>query len=264
MARSRCASRYPLPCDPHSDRLSTLVHPDLSRVSLYNDKLSFMRQPVKGTTEAGRRRESRARETRQRIVEAAVRLFIERGYVPTTVQAIADEAAVAAATIYQAYGTKQAILAAALDVMIAGDDAPLALLKRGWVAEAGGEQDVHRQLRLIVEGAAQVAARTAPLKDVMRDAAATDQAARELLRQDHERRHSTQEALVNLLIERRPLRAGIDHARAVDTFFALVNSHTYDLLVTQRGWTMPQWQDWLIDLIEHELFNRTRLVFERD
>ena len=217
---------------------------------------ALMRQPVKGTTEAGRRRESRARETRRRILEAAVRLFIERGYVSTTVQAIADEAAVAAATIYQAYGTKQAILASALDVMIAGDDTPLALLQRGWVADAAGEQDVHRQLRLIVEGAAQVAARTAPLKAVMRDAAATDPAARELIRQDHERRHSTQEGLVDLLIDRRPLRAGIDRARAVDTFFALVNSNTHDLLVTQRGWTMPQWHDWLIDLIEHELFAR--------
>ncbi len=169
-------------------------------------------------------------------------------------QAIADEAAVAPATIYQAFGTKQAILASALDVTIAGDDTPLALLQRGWVAAAAQELDVRRQLRLIIEGAAQVAARTAPLKSVMRDAAATELAARELIRQDHERRHSTQERLVDLLIERRPLRAGIDRSHAVDTFYALVNSDTYDLLVTQRGWTMPKWQDWLIDMIERQLF----------
>lgn len=213
-----------------------------------------MRQPVKGTTEAGRRRESRARDTRLRIIEAGVRLFVERGYVPTTVQSIADAAGVAPATIYQAFGTKQAILAAALDVTIAGDDAPLALLERGWVADARREQDARRQLRLIVEGAAHVAARTAPLKDVMRDAAATDLAARQLIRQDHERRHSTQQGLVDLLIERRPLRAGTDRRRAVGTFFALVNSSTYDLLVIQHGWSMTEWQHWLVDLIERELF----------
>jgi AcrR family transcriptional regulator len=213
-----------------------------------------MRQPVKGTTEAGRRRESRARQTRLRIIEAGVRLFTERGYVPTTVQSIADAAGVAPATVYQAFGTKQAILAAALDVTIAGDDAPLALLERGWVADARREQDTRRQLRLIVEGAARVAARTAPLKDVMRDAAATDSAARQLIRQDHERRHSTQEGLVDLLIERRPLRAGTDRRRAVGTFFALVNSSTYDLLVIQQGWSMTEWQNWLAGLIERELF----------
>ena len=205
-------------------------------------------------TAAGRRRESRARETRRRIIEAGVRLFLERGYVTTTVQAIADEADVAAATIYQAFGTKQAILAAALDVTIAGDDAPLPLLERGWVDAAGREQNFNRRLRLIVEGAAGVAARTAALKDVVRDAAATDIAARQLVRQDHDRRHRTQEGLVDLLIEARPLRTKLDRRRAVDTFFALVNSSTYDLLVIQQGWTITEWQHWLIHIIEQELF----------
>lgn len=213
-----------------------------------------MRQPVKGTTEAGRRREFQARDTRRRIIEAGVRLFLQRGYVPTTVQAIAGEAKVAPATIYQAFGTKQAILAAALDVTIVGDNTPPTLLQRGWVADARREQDAHRRLRLIVEGAAQVAARTAALKNVIRDAAATDPAAQELLRQDHQRRHITQAALVDLITQRRPLRTGTDRHRAIDTFFALVNSSTYEALVTHRGWTMTQWQDWLIDLIERELF----------
>ena len=213
-----------------------------------------MRQPVKGMTEAGRRRESRARETRRRVIEAGLRLFVDRGYIPTTVQAIAQEAGVAPATIYQAFGTKQAILAAALDVTIAGDDAPRAVLDRDWVADARREPDARQQLRLIVEGACQIAARTAPLKDVMRDAAAAEVAARELIRQDHERRHRTQEGLVDQLIERRPLRAGIDRRRAVDTFFALVNSATYELLVTQRGCTKTEWQNWVVDLIERELF----------
>jgi AcrR family transcriptional regulator len=213
-----------------------------------------MRQPVKGTTEAGRRRESRAHETRLRVIQAGLRLFLERGYVPTTVQAIAQEAGVAAATIYQAFGTKQAILAAALDLTVGGDDAPLAVLDRDWVADARREQDAGRQLRLIVEGASQIAARTVPLKEVMRDAAATEVAARELIRQDHERRYRTQAGLVDLLIERRPLRAGMDRSRAVDTFFALVNSATYELLVRQRRWTMTEWQSWVVDLIERELF----------
>src|SRR2546430_310345 len=75
-------------------------------VPLYEVRLSLVREPVKGTTAAGRRREARARETRERIIQAGVRLFLERGYVATTVQAIADEAGVAAATVYQAFGTK--------------------------------------------------------------------------------------------------------------------------------------------------------------
>ena len=60
---------------------------------------------------------------------------------------------------------------------------------------------------------------------------ATEAAARELIREDHERRHRTQEGLVDLLIENRQLRAGLNRRGAVDTFFALVNSATYELLV---------------------------------
>src|SRR5260370_21484086 len=112
-----------------------------------------MRQPVKGTTEAGRRRESNARETRRRIIEAGLRLFLENGYVNTTVQGIAQAAGVAPATIYQAFGTKHAVLAAALDVTVAGDDAPLAVLDQHWVTVARRERNRGRQLRLIVEGA---------------------------------------------------------------------------------------------------------------
>jgi AcrR family transcriptional regulator len=213
-----------------------------------------MSQPVKGKTEAGRRRESRARETRRRIIEAGLQLFVEKGYVNTTVQGIAVAADVAPATIYQAFGTKHAVLAAALDITVAGDDTPLAVLDRDWVEGARREKNRGRQLRLIVDGATQIAARTAPLKEILRDAAATEAAARQLIREDHERRHRTQAGLVDLLIENRQLRAGMDRRRAVDTFFALVNSATHELLVTQRGWTLSEWQAWIADVIERELF----------
>jgi AcrR family transcriptional regulator len=213
-----------------------------------------MSEPVKGTSQAGRQREVRARETRRRIIDAGLRLFLDQGYVTTTVQGIAQAAGVAPATIYQAFGTKHAVLAAALDITVAGDDTPLAVLDQEWVDDARREKNRDRQLRRIVQGACQIAARTAPLKEILRDAAATEPAARALIRVDHERRHTTQEGLVDVLIENRPLRAGIDRRRAVDTFYALVNTATHELLVTQRGWTLSEWQVWTADLIERELF----------
>jgi AcrR family transcriptional regulator len=213
-----------------------------------------VRQPVAGKSEAGRRREARARQTRQRIIAAGLQLFLERGYVVTTVEAIANQASVAPATVYQAFGTKQAILAAALDATIAGDHQPLAVLDREWVSEARRQPDPTERLRLVVSGACEIAARTASLKEVMRDAAATEPAVRDLVRQDHEHRRATQQALVQLLAEGRPLRAGLDLRHAVDTFFAVVNSYTYALLVGYCGWSELRWQDWLVDLIDRELF----------
>jgi AcrR family transcriptional regulator len=170
------------------------------------------------------------------------------------VHANAGAARVAPATVYQAFGTKHAVLAAALDIMVVGDDASPRVLDQDWVDEVRRETNPDRQLRLVAEGTARIAARTAPIKEVMRDAAATESATRELIREDHEGRYRTQAGLVDLLIENRPLRAGMDRRRAADTYFAIVNSTTYELLVVQRGWTLSEWQAWIADVIERMLF----------
>ncbi|MGH3419480.1 MAG: TetR/AcrR family transcriptional regulator [Streptosporangiaceae bacterium] len=213
-----------------------------------------MDEPVKGKTEAGRRREERARHKRQRVVDAALRLFLERGYVATTIETIAREAAVVPATVYQAFGTKQAILARVLDQTIAGDAGPTALLHRDWVKQAGQQSDPRQRLALVIQHTSQVAARTASVKDVMRDAAAADPAVRQLLREDDQRRYLTQQALVDLVIAGDSLRAGCGRDHAVATFFAMVNSHCYQLLAAHLGWSAADWQHWLTDVLGRELF----------
>ncbi len=214
-----------------------------------------MRKPVKGTTAAGRRREQRAHRTRERIVNAAHDLFLKHGYHATTVESIARRASVAPATVYQAFGTKQAILSRVLDVEIAGDTATVSILERDWVRQAAEEVDGRRRLASIVAGAATIAARTAPIKEVMRDAAATDRAAAELIEQDTARRFATQRVLVDVILDGQPLRPGIDRDTAVATFFALVNSDTHRLLVGRLGWTTEQWTRWLQTTLENQLLD---------
>jgi AcrR family transcriptional regulator len=216
-----------------------------------------MADPVKGKTAAGRRREERAHATRARIVEAALRLFLGRGYVATTVEAIAAEAAVAPATVYQAFGTKHAILARVLDTAIAGDAAPVELLKREWVARTRRQRDARRRLATVARHAAEVAARTAAVKEVMRDAAATDPRVRELIREDHDRRRSTQQALVDVAIGDTPLRPGMTRERAADTFFMLVGSHNFLLVQDALDWRLEDWQRWLVGVLTLELFGTT-------
>jgi AcrR family transcriptional regulator len=212
-----------------------------------------MAEPVKGTTEAGRRREEHARQRRQRIVTAALRLFLERGYVATTVEAIARTASVAPATVYQAFGTKHAILSRILDETIAGDAAPGAVLDRSWVAEARQAPDPRQRLAAAVQHACEIAARTAAIKEVMRDAAAADPAIRQLIHDDDQRRYLTQRALVDLVAADGALRPGGGRDHAVAAFFTLVNSHTYQLLTQHLGWSTADWQAWAQGILEREL-----------
>ncbi len=71
--------------------------------------------------------------------EAAGRLFVARGYPATTMQAIADEAGVHVQTIYLAYSTKAAVLAAAAARLVAGKDDPATHpSERAWVRSHPG------------------------------------------------------------------------------------------------------------------------------
>jgi len=63
-------------------------------------------------------RERKKQRTRQAIVEAATRLFAERGYGDTTVAEVADEAEVALSTIFNYFPGKPDIVFAMTDTVI--------------------------------------------------------------------------------------------------------------------------------------------------
>jgi AcrR family transcriptional regulator len=65
-------------------------------------------------------------------VEAATALFVDQGCLATTIEDIADRAGVAVQTLYYVFGTKRNLLAARLDVSIAGDVEPVGTLERPW------------------------------------------------------------------------------------------------------------------------------------
>ncbi|MEA3339813.1 MAG: TetR/AcrR family transcriptional regulator [Chloroflexota bacterium] len=61
------------------------------------------------------RRERKKRETRQRLMEAALQLFRERGYDNTTIERITEAADVAKSTFFNYFATKNAILPALIE-----------------------------------------------------------------------------------------------------------------------------------------------------
>ena len=89
------------------------------------------------------RRAEKAQETYRRIVEAATRLFLDRGYVPTTIEAIADAADVAVETVYARFRTKANLMVAVKDAAVTeGGDIPLA--RRPELAALTAETDQRR------------------------------------------------------------------------------------------------------------------------
>src|SRR3974390_2602982 len=81
-----------------------------------------------------RRRRERAEEERRatqlRVVEAARRLFLARGYLATTMADGPREAGVALQSVYKAAQSKADLLHLIVDLAVAGDDQDVMLLER--------------------------------------------------------------------------------------------------------------------------------------
>jgi AcrR family transcriptional regulator len=54
------------------------------------------------------------------VLEAAARLFTDRGWAATTLAAVAADAGTAVETVYAGFGSKSGLLTAAIDAAIAG------------------------------------------------------------------------------------------------------------------------------------------------
>jgi AcrR family transcriptional regulator len=64
------------------------------------------------------------------ILDAALKLFTEQGYVATSVSEIAAAAGVAPKTVYAASGTKRGVLMALRTRLVRGDDDPVPVAER--------------------------------------------------------------------------------------------------------------------------------------
>ncbi|WP_017623085.1 TetR/AcrR family transcriptional regulator [Nocardiopsis chromatogenes] len=197
-------------------------------------------------------RTARSRATRTRIARAAADLFVEAGYAATSVQAIAARAGVAAQTVYYTFTTKSAVLTAALDLAVAGDDEPVPTLDRPWVHEALAAAP-GEQLRRQAEGAAAVFARVAPLLEVVRSAAPADPDLEAVWRANTEQRLAVQRVFTGALADKGALREDLTPDRAADIALALLSPEVYTLLTGARGWTPDEWTAWAADALRREL-----------
>lgn len=200
---------------------------------------------------ADKRRE-RSRLTRERVARAARELFVDAGYLATTIEDVAAHAGVSPQTIYYGFGTKPALLAAALAVSVAGDLGPRPLLERPWVQTLREEHDPNAAVRQLVEGGLAIVARTAPIYEVIRRASADPDVAA-LLEENRRERYLRQRDLVAILADHGHLGPTVNITAATDAYYALVNEEIFQLLVAHRGWTTEQLRDWILRMLAPQL-----------
>lgn len=199
----------------------------------------------------GRRRRSAA--SRRRIVEAATRLFVANGFGPTTIGGIAAEAGVSAPTIYYTFGTKEAVLQAAIDTAVAGDDRPVPTLERDWVLEAIDAPDPAEQVARMVAGAAAILQRAAQLLRVLHETASASQDLAAAWTENIRQRREVQQVFADALDSKGALLPGVSAEQAADVSALLLGPETYVFLCEQMGWAHDDWTRWTTATLVREL-----------
>lgn len=190
-------------------------------------------------------RAEQAAQTRLRILEASGELFAERGYVATTIDAVAARAGVAVDTIYAIFGTKKGLLSALIDLRVTGSTEGSDVLA-GEGPRALRTMSDRRQM--LAGFAADIVARIERVRtidDVMQSAAVIDPDIADLRARMQENRFSKLRTFTEWLAANGALRRHMDVDEAAAIVWTLTSPEVNRLLRDVRGWSSQRYQQWL-------------------
>jgi AcrR family transcriptional regulator len=190
------------------------------------------------------RREIAAEATQAEIVRTAARLFLERGYVATTIGSIAEEAGVAVQTVYNSVGSKAEVLSAVLDRTAAGPEAPTPV-QEFMRARTDRAPDADAVVTLLADWFVEVQPRLAPLWEVIAAAAAVDPDVARIRRERDARRLRNYELAARLLATKPGAARTLSVREAAAVVWSLGHPSVYRQLVIENGWSASRYRRWL-------------------
>ncbi len=200
-------------------------------------------------------RKAQAAATRRAVIDAAAILFIEHGYVATSLDAIAETAGVSRATV-TAVGGKKTLLKTAYDVALVGDDEPVPFPLRPASLAVRAEPDPFRYLDGYVGLLIEIDRRLAPMYEAVRGAASADPEVRDVFETiGAERRVGAGNVVGDLSAKGARLRDGLDPEAAADILWVFIDPGLFHLLVHRRGWSPERFGAWLADSIKRQLLS---------
>jgi len=183
------------------------------------------------------------------VLDAAHRLFAERGYAETTLEAIAGEGGVAVPTLYATFASKRGLLSRLLGHLIVAEPGASSILDTAGARAVFAETDAGRALRLFAHHMADIQARIATIYEVMKSAARTEPDVAESFAAAQNTRLAMLTKVAAHLAQLGGLRAGLTVDDAGRTIWVLASPETRQLLVTHGGYTHERYSAWLADTL---------------
>ena len=195
-------------------------------------------------------REAAAHHTRSRIREVAEHLFIEQGYVSTTIRQIADVASVGVRTVFAAFPDGKAqLFAESLDFALGGDEERIPVALRPVTQDVLAESEGESAVVALVEGASDLYERAGALITTYLESAGADSVMR-----DHADRGAAEATRIMHRVARSlhqhgALRDDISIREAGDLLLALCSPQVHQILRRRRRWTADRYRRWLTEAI---------------
>jgi AcrR family transcriptional regulator len=186
-------------------------------------------------------RDEQARSTRRRIVDAGAELFVERGYVPTTIDDLAERAGVSRRTVFTSVGSKADILKLAFDWTLAGDDEPIAIADRPVVRQLMQADDPVDVLEPWIAMNATINQRVSTLYQVLVVAADADPDVASLLATSDAQRSDGARHVAGRIEEVNGLRPDLTVEEASAILDVLIDPRIYRRFIDTHDWTLDSY-----------------------
>jgi AcrR family transcriptional regulator len=196
------------------------------------------------------RRRLQAEQTKRDIQDAARRLFVRAGIAATTIDAIADEAGVSAATVYSAFGTKRALVLSLSEV--AQEHVELEARRR----EMFEERDPVRRIRLGVRLSHSFPRSRLDIAAFLSAARGVDPDLDAFVERGMQAHRLGAGRVVESLATEGHLREGLDVKEAADFYAAVLWVDNYRLFTETYGWDPDRLEDFLSEILARVLLKR--------
>lgn len=205
----------------------------------------------------GSRRE-KAEQTRRAIARAANEEFVEHGYQGATIASIAKRAGVAVQTVYYVFNTKAALISAAIDQLVMGDEEPTIPQDTDWWRAMVAEPDPAKALGHFIRGAAALFESASALSEILRGAALNDDDLRRTYEFHERMRAQGFREVINVIAGKGRLREDLTVDTATDALLVVFGDSTYYQLRWERGWTQEQVVHWYVTTLPGMLLRGDR------
>jgi AcrR family transcriptional regulator len=190
-------------------------------------------------------RQQHAIATRNAILAAAKDLFLERGYVATTIEAIAKKAGAGVSTVYFVFGSKLAVLQA-IRAQWHEQSQIKAVLEQARLVKS-----VEARLVLLAHGTRRQWELSSSVISIYKQAAAADPRAAEELQVALAGRRAALNGFVRDLAGL--ARQDMDVEYAATVVRALCSHEVFEEMVTVSGWTADEYEQWLARALKTHL-----------